>query len=159
MPARIFWTLDLLMSKTEPSGGCLLWTGPVYRKTGYGAIKSRTMKLHTTAHRLAWALRHGPIPDGLCVLHRCDVRRCIRDEHLFLGTIADNQRDMSEKGRSYRGERHWKRKATEGLVREIRGAWTSGNYSSKAELAKRYRPLSYRAIICILSGENWGHVR
>ena len=51
-------------------------------------------------HRLAWIFEHGHIPDSLCVLHRCDNPPCWELEHLFLGTRADNQQDMMQKGRS-----------------------------------------------------------
>lgn len=51
------------------------------------------------AHRIAWYLSFGPIPPGLCVLHKCDVMRCVRHDHLFLGTHADNSADRDAKGR------------------------------------------------------------
>jgi hypothetical protein len=52
-------------------------------------------------HRVAWELEHGPIPDGMLILHRCDNPACWAPEHLFLGTQADNVRDMHAKGRHY----------------------------------------------------------
>ena len=52
------------------------------------------------AHRIAWQLNEGPIPKGLCVLHRCDNRRCVRPSHLFLGTKKDNAIDAISKGRA-----------------------------------------------------------
>lgn len=49
--------------------------------------------------RYVWAQAHGPIPDGLFVCHHCDNPRCVRLDHLFLGTNRDNQRDVVSKGR------------------------------------------------------------
>jgi len=80
--------------------GCLEWTG--YRKRGgYGTIKVDGKPLLT--HRVAWELANGEIPDGLHVLHRCDVPACCAVNHLFLGTIADNNADKVRKGRGIAG--------------------------------------------------------
>ena len=56
------------------------------------------------AHRAAWISRHGPIPDGLFVMHGCDNRACVEVNHLTIGTPADNVLDMSEKGRISNGQ-------------------------------------------------------
>lgn len=79
----------------DGAGGCWLWRGTIL-KDGYGAFKldHRTVR----AHRMAWYLTHGEWPE-LLVLHRCDVRACVRPEHLFLGTARDNLQDASRKGR------------------------------------------------------------
>src|SRR5690606_31917794 len=81
--------------------GCLLWAGSRNAK-GYGTISVATSKPGYT-HRVAWELAHGPSPEGLCVLQRCDAPACCNVDHLFLGTKADNNADMRAKGRSRAG--------------------------------------------------------
>lgn len=73
-------------------------------KDGYGQVCYRG-KVYR-AHRLAYTLFVGPIPDGLWVLHRCDCPPCANAAHLFLGTRQDNISDMIRKGRG-----HWQRAA------------------------------------------------
>ena len=92
MISERFW------AKTQPQDGrgCIRWTG-AHSKDGYGRFALR--RVNTKAHRVAWMLDRGPIPDGLCVLHRCDVRDCVNVDHLFLGTIRDNNTDARMKGR------------------------------------------------------------
>ena len=75
-----------------PWSGCWLWEG--YIRNGYGRLRQKSV------HRLAWEEVNGPIPPGLSVLHHCDVRLCCNPDHLFVGTNADNNRDMSAKGRN-----------------------------------------------------------
>lgn len=90
--------------------GCWEWTG--HRNgQGYGGFSlGRKHEGNEAAHRVSWRLAYGPIPDGMFVCHHCDNRACVRPDHLFLGTHEDNMRDMREKGRGARGDRHWKRK-------------------------------------------------
>lgn len=76
---------------------CLLWTGRK-SKDGYGKINRKGKTL--SAHRYSWTLVNGPIPEGLFVLHKCDVPTCINPDHLFLGTHQDNMDDMKNKGRA-----------------------------------------------------------
>mgnify|MGYP001558340830 CR=1 FL=1 len=64
----------------------------------YGTVRWRGHQ--RAAHRVAWELTYGPIPEGLLVLHRCDNRPCVNPAHLFLGTYRDNTRDYYEKART-----------------------------------------------------------
>lgn len=80
--------------------GCWLWRASTDPR-GYGKIVVHVdgeARL-SGAHRVSWELANGPIPTGLCVLHRCDTPSCVRPDHLFLGTLADNTKDMYGKGR------------------------------------------------------------
>jgi hypothetical protein len=92
-PTARFW------KSVNKDGYCWLWT----RKPdayGYGVFSVNGR--HTRAHRFSWELHHGPVPDGLWVLHKCDTPACVRPDHLFIGTQMDNVTDMIAKGR-YRG--------------------------------------------------------
>lgn len=96
---RRFWGY---VARTDDS--CWEWTGALTRQ-GYGRFPFGDGTLR--AHRVAWVLAHGPIPDGQMVCHRCDNPQCVRPDHLFLGSAADNVADMFSKQRHAIGtERH-----------------------------------------------------
>lgn len=78
--------------------GCWIWQAQIL-PVGYGAFWLSSHKRSITAHRASWILHHGEIPDGLWVLHKCDVYSCANPDHLFLGTHKDNMDDMRRKGR------------------------------------------------------------
>lgn len=92
-------------SKVEKTDSCWLWTGMRWTN-GYGRFPNGGGQ-EMRAHRFAWELTYGPIPLGLFACHRCDVKLCVRPEHLFLGTHADNMADMMAKGRHAHGP-NWK---------------------------------------------------
>lgn len=109
------------------------------------------------AHRHAWEQAHGPIPAGLCVLHRCDNPPCINVDHLFLGTRADNNRDKWAKGRGVvprlHGEAHGQAKLTAVEVTEIRKLLGT---LTMAEIARRFG-VADMTVSDIRRGKTWTH--
>jgi HNH endonuclease len=84
----------------EPNSGCWLYVGGARNDQGYGGISDGRRKV--SAHRVMWESIHGLIPEGMCILHRCDVTACVNPAHLFLGTYQDNMDDAVRKGRRVR---------------------------------------------------------
>lgn len=154
--------MDRFWEKVDKGGanGCWIWTAGCV-DSGYGSAFADGK--HWKAHRLSWHLAHGPIPDGMCVLHHCDVRRCVNPDHLFLGLNEDNVRDRVEKGRSATprpeaigGERNSQARLTEVQVRQIWSRYASGE-SSQEELSREY-DVSESAIELIACGRTWQHL-
>lgn len=97
-PAERFW------KKVHKTDTCWLWTGSANRH-GYGsfAVDGRdALRRSENAHRFSWRLHYGDIPAGVDVCHRCDVPRCVRPDHLWLGTRLENMADAKAKGRLHR---------------------------------------------------------
>lgn len=90
----------------EAPNGCWDWQGWLHPK-GYGYMSYRCVQWR--AHRLAYFLFKGPIPDGIVVCHTCDNRKCVNPLHLFLGTIDTNNKDMAAKGRCKYSAKAWPR--------------------------------------------------
>jgi hypothetical protein len=136
--------------------GCWLWTG--YRgRDGYGCISAGGAGGRSLlAHRVAWTIHNGPIPEGLNVLHKCDQPRCVRVDHLFLGTQADNMRDCAAKGRTVRGERSQHAKLSADHVREIRRRCTTGE--SQSAIASMFG-VHYETVRQIVHRRNWSHIQ
>lgn len=88
----------------DESSGCWIWQGGRRGNMGYGAITDRGKPM--SAHRAAWIMYNGQIPDGLLVCHKCDNPRCVNPAHLFLGTHQDNMDDRTAKNRQSQGIKH-----------------------------------------------------
>ncbi len=132
--------------------GCWNWDGQRGEK-GYGIFLLN--RKGAGAHRVAWTLARGPIPDGLFVLHSCDNRACVNPSHLFLGTNRDNVEDMLRKGRQPRGEAKTLAKLTEATVRALRVCRRAGfSVRSMAEVVG----VSTKTVRDAINGVTWGHV-
>jgi hypothetical protein len=150
---------DRFWPKVMKSAGCWEWTaGRFEDKSGktYGAFYAGRKKRMDFAHRVSWELVNGPVPDGLRVLHMCDNKKCVRPDHLFLGTQKDNVCDMINKGRNYiaRGVGNGNAKLTEDQVRRIRVAYK--NTHTGAELAAKFGVS--RSHISYVVSRNWQHI-
>ena len=160
--AENFW------SRVDQSGGpdaCWPWTGACKR---YGVLARDVSqgKKHAQAHRVAWELTNGPIPDGLYVLHHCDNPPCCNPAHLFLGTQEDNMRDCRDKGRlgprkgltsenAAKGERNASAKLTEAQVVEIRRLAAS---NTRAYVIAKQFDVTPTQISRIVARVCWKHV-
>jgi hypothetical protein len=147
--AERFW------EKINKLDECWEWTGSL-TKSGYGKISlgGRASKFEDT-HRVAWRLTHGEIAVGLCVCHKCDNKKCVNPDHLFLGTQKENIADMVRKGRANKrkGTKVHTCKLNEELVREIRASDLSNT-----ELANKYG-VRQPTICNIRNYKYWKHVK
>lgn len=138
-------------SKFVKTDGCWNWMGARCRD-GYGNFRlgNRTVG----AQRITYMVYVGPIPDGLCVLHRCDNPACVNPAHLWLGTHTDNMRDSVSKGRFTRahGERNGNVKLTIEKVLEIRELIARGQ--TRYSVARKFGA-SWSNINSIVRGKTW----
>jgi len=167
IPALTSKDISRFWSKVQRVGPneCWLWQGSCHHH-GYGAFGVRSKVMRTQhdkiiqAHRLAYRLKYGPIPAGLCVCHRCDTPGCVNPRHLFLGSHGDNMRDCIRKGRLkpglVYGEPHYRAVLTENDVRAIRRKYATGRFR-KTDLARKYG-VSRTQITRIVSRLAWKHI-
>lgn len=141
------------MYSVNPVTGCWNVISHVPKNDGYIRVGRNGLQIYI--HRYSYELAYGPIPDGFCVCHHCDNKKCINPVHLFLGTPADNIRDSARKGRMAHlyGETHGSHKLTEADIEAIRADKTS----LQRELGEKYG-VDRSNIGYIKRGKTWRHV-
>ncbi len=130
--------LERFWSKVQITEECHLWIGGKTR-AGYGLIQMghRPNSQAIYSHRAAWIMKYGNIPHGLQVHHHCDNPPCVRWEHLWLGTKADNIADCVSKGRQAKGEKSGHSKLTWSQVEMIRKLYEDGGILQR-ELGEQF---------------------
>lgn len=149
---ELFWSKVDKRTKEE----CWLWTRGC-DMCGYGKV-SKEGKARK-AHRIAYELTNGAIPEGMIICHKCDNPPCVNPNHLFLGTDADNRRDSAQKGRGYipnrLGENNHMTNLTSSQVREIKKMLAAG---IKTRIIAEEFSIAIRTVSGIRTGTNWSHV-
>ena len=134
---------DRLFSRVQKQdSGCWEFTGSTAQQ-GYGSIYDHSKRRYVRAHRAAWELKNGPIPEGLFICHKCDNPCCVNPDHLFAGTHQDNVNDREAKGRGNHSTEHlhhgfnrFAAKLTPEQVRSIREKASQG--ARPKDLAKEF---------------------
>jgi hypothetical protein len=154
---KAFWM------KVNKTTSCWLWMGSI--EDGYGTARCDGKTQRT--HRICWQIVNGSIPNGLQVLHHCDVRNCVNPNHLFLGTNYDNVQDKMQKGRHLtgsqaaqysnpkRGEENWHSKFTDEQVLDMR--WQYSHGAKICDIAEDWDQLPH-VVNMIVHGKRWAHL-
>lgn len=147
---------DRLAARSRRDGECLLYVEGQANKRGHVRIGYQGRDQYV--HRVAYQLAHGPVPDGLHVLHSCDVPRCIEPAHLRAGTNAQNIDDKVSRGRAHRlvGSRNPAARLTEAKVEQILLGLAQGR--TLADLGQRFG-VSLQTVSNIKRGRSWTQVR
>lgn len=142
----------------KTDSGCWYWTGYIHKLYGYGMFNRGPGNGTRRAHKIAWELVHGPVPDGLEILHDCDVRHCVNVEGcLSLGTHAKNMEDQRARGRDGHGvlpgELNPAAKLTVEAIAEIRQLYQTGDWRQK-DLGAKFG-VTQSHISSITRGTSW----
>ncbi len=145
--------------RVEKTDTCWLWNG-CRNSQGYGKLcrHSNGITVGWLSHRYVWTNQFGEIPEGLCVLHKCDNPPCVNPAHLFLGTRVDNSEDKVSKGRQHipTGSVNGRAKLEESDVKVIKHLLRLG--CQQSQIADWYN-VSSGAVYFISNGKNWSHVK
>lgn len=140
-------------NKVKKTSTCWLYQGGRLNKFGYGSFWYNGAT--HSAHRTTWKIAYGCIPNKYNILHKCDIPNCVNPEHLFVGTLADNNKDRANKNRSSRGVTRPTSKLRPSQVFEIRKLY-SDRLLSIRQLAANYG-VTYNTIWQLLNNKTWQH--
>lgn len=148
-PNERFWKY---VQKTET---CWIWSGG---KTtgGYGKFNPTHKSGWEKSHRFSWTLHFGEIPEGKVVCHKCNMKLCVRPDHLYVATSRENTLDAMRDGLCPIGEKHGMAKITEEQVKEIR-LLHKPKEISMGFLAKKYG-ITKTQISRIINRKTWKHI-
>ena len=151
-------TEDRFWQKVDIKDGdeCWEWLGSVHHQWGYGGFNINGKC--TASHRFSWEWHYGKVPIEMCVCHHCDNPKCVRPDHLFLGTNQDNTNDMVNKGRSANsvGENNSNSKLTEIQVIEIRKLYDLKKRNG-GKIARKYGIVK-ETVYDIVHRKRWKHI-
>lgn len=136
--------------------GCWEWTGTLTHE-GYPLLRGQGE--NKLAHRFSYRFYIADFPIKLFVCHHCDNPKCVNPDHLFLGTVVENNKDRSMKGRSarYLGDDHKGSKLSSKQVLELRNYATQANRPRTKDLIAKYG-VSKTTITEIIAGRRWTHL-
>jgi hypothetical protein len=153
---------EKLLKNSVRNSDCLEWQGYIPEKgVHYGMMYYPKTKKYHAVHRLSYVVFKGEIPDGFCVLHSCDNKKCIEPSHLRLGTKKENSKDMVDRKRhpyliKNRGSAHHKAKLNEEKIKEIIELRKMG--LTLVQISEKFG-MHYSMIGYICQGKNWKQVK
>lgn len=140
-------------SKVDKRGPDDCWPWRAGCAYGYGKFTARSKAYR--AHRVSYSLANGGIQSDMLVCHRCDNPSCVNPNHLFLGTDADNSRDMATKGRAAKGAGNAAAKLSAADVYALRAAYAGG--APQRALARRFGVARF-TVHAVVTGKSWTHI-
>ena len=149
---------DRFWEKVRKTPSCWEWIASLDKTGRYGQFGFNLgNKQHTMvkAHRYSWELHNGQVPEGMCVLHKCDNRKCVRPDHLFIGTLGDNNRDRVAKGRFIGQDHPMAKLSNVDIVAIIQMRRDGKKYS---EIATKFSICAPHAC-AIVKRKTWKHIK